>query len=133
MTSHEYAHKLNALADFLLSRPVFDLPTYQKGIDQWLSYFSNKDGFLAAFRALSPGKKEYTEGQYGELKFTPDGVDEKLGWFIKVSRSVVCTLVKPAQPAVYDCEPLLSAAEEAEMHDGSTITELIETVEGVKP
>lgn len=109
MTSHEYAAKLQAIAEKLLHSEAFDLPTYmddycaKNGIVR-IDFFSRKDKFLAAVRAIGSGRKA---GGESTLDFIVG--DLALG----VDRSSVCHIVKPAQPAEYECEPLLSQAEEA--------------------
>jgi len=35
--------------------------------------------------------------------------------YSRIERTEICRLVKPAQEAVYECEPLLSEAEEAQI------------------
>jgi len=45
------------------------------------------------------------------LKFVVS-IADGLTFDVEVARNAVCRLVKPAQPAVYDCEPLLSQEEE---------------------
>ena len=110
-TSRDYAKKLRELADFLDNRPEFPLPDYSdlhyrsRGIET-LRYYSEKAPFLAAVKAV------------GTVTKCADGSDFMLvaanGLLqLCASRESVCRLVKPAQEAVYECEPLLSQAEEA--------------------
>jgi hypothetical protein len=106
MTSHEYAQKLKIAAEFFLSKPEFKI---RNSPILFSSYWSDKEAFLAAVKALGSGEKKY-EGE--SLKFIVT-ITEGLTFDVEVSRSAVCRLVKPAQPAVYDCEPLLSQEEEA--------------------
>jgi hypothetical protein len=108
MTSHEYAKKLRIAADFFLSKPEFKL---RNSPLLFASYWADKDGFLAAVKALGKGEKKY-EGE--SLKFIVT-VAPDLTFDVEVSRSAVCRLVKPAQPAEYECEPLLSQEEESSL------------------
>jgi len=103
MTSYEYAEKLKQQAEFLLARPEFPMPKYEDGKrGLWYMWESSKPAFLAAVKALGPGKKELTD-EY--VKFFPtDGPIH-----VYIDRKVVCKLVRPAE---YDCESLLSQAEE---------------------
>lgn len=104
LNSHEYAAKLKQLADFLLSRPVFDTDwTY---VRMGCPYWSKKESFLGAVKALSPGKKEYTDH---EVTFEPVIGDPRIKISLSVARNAVCVLVRPAE---YDCDPLLKPDEE---------------------
>jgi len=108
MTSHEYAQKLKAAAEFFLSRPAFKV---RNAPLLFSSYWSDKDGFLAAVKALGKGEKKY-DGE--SLKFVVT-IEPGVTFDVEVSRSAGCRLVKPAQPAVYDCEPLLTQEEESNL------------------
>lgn len=109
MTSHEYARRLRTVVDKLLAAESFDLPTYMEshlrrnGVVR-IDFFGHKEEFLAAVCSVGSGKKS---GNESTLDFIVD--DLVLG----VDRSSVCRIIKPAQPAEYECEPLLSQAEEA--------------------
>jgi hypothetical protein len=111
MKSHEYAKKLHELADLLESRPDFKLPDYQRnyisqhGIDNF-SYHGDKTGFLAAVKAVGSGTK--LPGDKDDFSFLACNGLLRL----TVYRTAVCRIVKPAQPAEYDCIPLLSQEEE---------------------
>lgn len=109
MTSHEYARKLAAVADLLAAAPEFEMPSYMDsyiqsyGIDT-IRFHNGKDRFLAAARAIGNGEKIYDGDTFefhvlsGLLRLTVD-------------RDAVCRIVKPAVPAEYECEPLLSQEE----------------------
>jgi hypothetical protein len=100
MTSHEYAAELAAIATRLQDSPSFELA--HAGI-QRLYFWSDKNKFLAAARALGSGQKQYKDD---ELLFIPYGTNLAL----VVNRSAVCRKV---QEEKWDCEPLLSPQEEA--------------------
>ena len=107
-TSHDWALNIQAFAEFLLSRPEFEIsysfPTETRQMTFWSD---GKDQFLAAAKALGTGKKEFTDN---EVKFT---VAHEWGEFtIKAARAVVCRLVKPAE---YECDPFLSPDEEKQL------------------
>jgi hypothetical protein len=111
MTSHEYAEKLYAVASMLNRSPEFQLPAYmdnyveEYGVDRLL-FHSHKDLFLAAVRAIGNGKKS---GNGTDFEFIYSGLH------LVADRSAVCRIVTPAVPAVYDCLPLLSPEEEAQI------------------
>lgn len=108
MTSHEYANRLEKLAAELKSKSDFELPDYSEryygnyGIETF-RYNNQKEGFLQAARALGSGTKD---GTADELTFKHGDIR------LSVDRNVVCKLVRPAE---YECEPLLSEAETAEI------------------
>lgn|SRR5215831_11399992 len=114
MTSHEYAVKLLEVVRLLQTSAEFEMPVYTKtyvenhGIDH-IRYYADKELFLKAVRAVGSGKKIAGEDD----SFTFAAADGLLR--LSVNRDAVCRLVKPAVPAEYECEPLLSQAEEAEI------------------
>lgn len=103
MNSHEYANKLKVVADALLSKPEFETPSKPT---IRLYFWSNKTEFLGAVKALGAGNKEYTTH---DLDFTPVCAE---GLSLTVSRSAVCRKV---QEEKWECEPLLSEMEEAQV------------------
>lgn len=113
MTSHEYATKLKELAAFLEGVDEFPLPDYWDyhiescGLEHF-SYYGEKEAFLAGVRALGSVKKQADKRDFAVL--AANGLLK-----LSVNREAVCRLVKPAQEAVYECEPLLSQAEEAQI------------------
>lgn len=81
-------------------------------------YCERKDEFLAVAAALPrPVYKEPDESQYALCNLPwKDGVRQwdsrSVDLTVKIARSKICKLVKEAQPAQYECEPLLSDTEE---------------------
>lgn len=105
----EVAAELRRIADALDKEP--ETPVQKAHL--FFSCMGEKDQFVAMARLLPrPIIKKYDnpEKQYGEVKLTIEG--DALYVQASVYRSVVCKLIKPAIPAEYDCEPLLSAEEE---------------------
>jgi hypothetical protein len=101
----EIAQELRRIADSLDREPEVELVT------PMLSFYNNdKETFLASVRALPrPLAKDFNDHEYT----LEHGRREGAVWLrTKCDRSKVCKMVKPAQPAVYDCSPLLSAEEE---------------------
>lgn len=99
LTSRVYAEKLRKIADFLDSRPVFELEYDQsKTISFW-----SKDKFVNAVKAIGNATKTYDEGEHSSLYITPvEFPDLKLS----IMRSSVCKKI-----VKFECEPLFSDSE----------------------
>jgi len=112
-TSRDFAKNLRALAEWLDARPEFPMPSVTARTPY--NEYYDKDEFIQAVRALGAGKKE--DGILGKdyLKFIAETTPEDTEVQIEINRVKVCKLVRPAQPAEYDCESLLNQAEEAEI------------------
>jgi hypothetical protein len=111
-TSRDFARNLRALADWLDSKVEFKMQSIEARAPY--NEFYEKDDFIAAVKAIGSGTKgEGLMDNYLKYKSTttPKGTE----FAFEINRSKVCKLVRPAQPAEYDCEPLLSHAEEAEI------------------
>ena len=108
MTSYEYAAKLANLAEFLNDRPEFELPGYTTEFHEHLTYFNDKERFLKAVHALGSGTKAIVDDN---VNFRPS-VDEGIVFQLSINRDRVCRKV---QDAVWECEPLLSTEEEAQV------------------
>lgn len=107
----EIANELRRIADALEREPEAQL------IKPMLSFYnSDKAQFMLSARLLPrPLAKEVTEHEYTLENGRKDGAV----WLrTKCDRNKVCTLVTPAIPAVYECPPLLSEAEEALLEVG---------------
>lgn len=99
------AAELRKLADSLDKEPetVIDRPNLY-----WYHWTDDsKDLFLTIAHLLPrPLKKEYTEN---DLKLVYES--EGLRALTQIPRKAVCRVITPAQPAVYDCDPILSEAQ----------------------
>jgi hypothetical protein len=104
MTSHEYANKLKELSDFLLAKPEFDF--YSNSGRIRLYFGSSKEKFIKAAKALGSVTKTYKDG---DIEVAP--VDHPI-FVLYANRDTVCRKV---QEEKWECEPLLSQAEEAEI------------------
>ena len=102
MDTHEYANNLKKVADELLKRDAFPLPSYDSG-NISLYYYHEKEPFITGVKALGSGKKDLTDSSY--VYFLPSFGGIKLC----VSKDAVCRKV---QDVKYECEPLLNALEE---------------------
>jgi len=113
MTSHEYAREITKIAAGLLDRPEFDMPdyyspTYKKSY-MVLDYFGDKKRFLLAAKAIGTATKGGNDEDYVLIpQFAPM-------LQVRANRNAVCRVVKPAVPAEYECDPLLSPQEEAQV------------------
>src|SRR6266852_4281093 len=103
ITTHDWARELQQTAEFLLSRDAVEIPKIPE-TRGW--FFSEKEVFLNLVRALKPGKKDVSDSY---VDFLPHGAHIQL----TVNRSLVCRRLNPE----YECEPLLSRAEEAELEE----------------
>lgn len=100
-TSHDWARDLQRTADYLLSR----LEVEMESKPAIYNFMYDKEKFLAAVRAMIPGRKVIDEFN---VAFEPKGTILNL----RVPRNLVCRKI---QDVKYDCEPFLSPAEDAEM------------------
>jgi hypothetical protein len=91
-----------------LGRPQFNLPHYEDGGDR-INYFSDKDGFIAAVRAVGGGTKSVSSDDY---KITVATGEQAAQLDLVANRDSVCRKV---QDEVWECEPLLSKEEESSM------------------
>ncbi len=105
MNTREYAVELRKAADFLDSRPEFEVETgIYVSLDPARAHagFYNKENFLQAAKALGNTTKKYTEGEYGKLELT----STESSFAINISRDKVCKKI-----VTYDCEALFSPEE----------------------
>lgn len=110
-TSHDYADSLIRLAEFLRTKPAFNIEESDAVASLYL-FWPHKEVFLGLVRAVHGGEKEYIgHDEDAEVAYT---VTLPTGEWVKgkIRRSNVCKLIRAAE---YDCEPLLSQAEEAEI------------------
>lgn len=107
----DVAVELRKLADALDVNPEQKLvvPT----VAFWHHTAADKSSFLAMARMLprpfAKKVREYSSGNDIELKHQTDNIRICL----TIPQSLTCTLIQPARPAVYDCDPILSVAEES--------------------
>ena len=106
-TTHDWARELHQTAEFLLSREAVEIPKIPE-TRGW--FFSEKEVFLNLVRALKPGKKEMSTSY---VDFFPAGAHIQL----TINRDLVCRRLNPE----YECEPLLSQAEEQELEESVSI------------
>ena len=107
-TAGAVAQELRRIADALDKEPTLEIaPHLSIG-----ARFDDVEGFrkLAKIMPRPMSKRIGCEGTTYE-----DFVLESEFWNIRIPRKTICKIIQPAQPAIYDCPPVLSEEEEAEM------------------
>ena len=107
-TAGAVAQELRRIADALDKEPTLEIAPYLS----ISAKFDDVEGFrkLAKIMPRPMTKKIAFEGETYE-----DFVLESEFWNIKIPRKTICKIIQPARPAIYDCPPVLSEEEEAEM------------------
>lgn len=100
-TSHDWARDLQRTAEFLLSKDAVTIKEIPES-RAWL--WGDKDIFIALVRATKPGRKDTSNSN---IDFTPTGANLRF----TINRDLFCRRLNPE----YECEPLLSPDEDAEM------------------
>lgn len=113
MTAAEFAAGLREVAAFYEENPEMPVPQWR---DFWVTTSSRVE-FISAISTLTRGGKvskfadregSIQNAYHGKRNFGGVIID------VRVPRELVCKLVTPAQPAVYDCPDSLLADEAAE-------------------
>ena len=110
-TATSIATELRRIADVLDKTPDVDL--VKPSLDFYHGYTATKEEFLALAKIFPRPFKKSDGYSHDKVELTHETPSLNVGTSIK--RWKVCTLREPARPAVYDCEPLLSQTEEAEI------------------
>ncbi len=100
------ASELRAFADSLDTNPTLELPYA-------FLYFTchTREEILGLAKIMPrPFEKSYSGNDIRLNHKT-----EALSAWVVAPRELTCTLVTPARPAVYDCEPLLSPDQDASL------------------
>jgi hypothetical protein len=106
----EVAAELRKFADCLDKEPDTE-------IDKPFVYFIHysKKPFISLARLMprpfKKGKEEYGSDPRIRIVYENASIDITS----TIPQSSTCTLVKPAQPAIYDCDPILSLEEDAQL------------------
>jgi hypothetical protein len=102
----QIADHYEGLADVELIRPRLEFNCLSSGKDKFI---------IAAKNVPRPSAKDYgKEGDpYAFIRVNHAGNHIDVQAF--AMRSDICKIIKPAQPAEYDCEPILSIEEQAEI------------------
>jgi hypothetical protein len=105
--AHEVANELRKLADALDKEPDTQLTKPMVSF-----YNDTKDQFLATARLFPrPLKKDVS----GERYLLENDSSSTVWWRSVADRKLVCAVIEPAKPAVYDCPPLLTELEEHDL------------------
>lgn len=109
--AHEVATELRKLADSLDTTPDATVSQAFVSFNNKYEGESAKDKFLAIANAMpKPFKKDYTYLDL-TLRYRTPAIDV----WNSIMRTSICRLIKPAQPAEFECEPLFSTEEEAQL------------------
>ena len=110
-TTGAVAVELRRVADALDKEPEAPLESPVLGFycDSYMAGDKGKSGFLALARIMPRPLEKKPNDTTFRLEYQTDAIHITM----QISRKEVCRLVKPAQPAEYECEPLLSDDEEA--------------------
>lgn len=112
ITAHAAAEALRMVADALDKAPE----TLIKKPNLWWMFHEagDKEIFKHIARILPRPLKKSDTSSYSS---NPDVIvaynSEAIDIDIRIPKSLTCKIVKPAQPAEYECEPLLSEEEES--------------------
>lgn len=109
----EVAAELRKIADALDQSP--DVETITPHLSWFHSFDGSKDQFIATARLLPhPLEKIYEkDGSYPrvEVRHTTASLVSE----VSIYKESICRIIRPAQPAEYDCELTLSETEDASL------------------
>ena len=100
--------ELRRIADVLDKQPNTEI--FKPELSFWHGYAGTKEQFLSLARIFPRPfqKRDGLAGQHYILTHESAALNVEA----RIDRSKVCRLVKPAQEAEYECEPLLTQDEE---------------------
>jgi hypothetical protein len=113
-TAHDIAIELRKMADSLDKEPEAALTKAYV----WMNFSLDKAGFINAARLLPrPAKKRFDEEGRTIDRIHLEYDTPHLEVSASMYRDQFCKILVPAKviPAIYECEPLLSAEEEASL------------------
>jgi hypothetical protein len=100
MNSYEYARQLKKIADYIFSRPEFEVDSTPSA---YLGHYWEREKFITMAKALGGVEKDYSGSELKIIKT----IGEARLW-ASIARDKVCRKV---QEAKWECEPLLSVEE----------------------
>jgi hypothetical protein len=113
----EIAAELRRVADRFDEQPDIEVKRPELSFFHW----SEKQNFLNAVKIMPrPLTKREGGGSFPSLYL--DYTTDALIVEASVQKSTICKLIKPAVPAKYRCEPILSAIEEASLESQAAPT-----------
>ena len=108
-TTAAVASELRRIADLLDKSP--DLEVEQPNLRFYHGYSGKKENFFDLVKVFPRPIKKGDGYSHDEITLTHE--TDALIVYASIYKSSVCTLVAPATPARYACDPLLSLEEEA--------------------
>ena len=111
MKAIDAVENLKKLADLLEKHPGANI--HMASATVW---FAEKNSFLSVARDFPrPFRKGYTGGSFPDLDLDYGTLNEDGEITLRIPQAGICRLVEPAKPARYECDPILSADEEAQL------------------
>lgn len=109
--AHEVATELRKLADSLDQQPEAEV------VKPWITFYGHeKDSFLTTARLLPrPLKKRVEDPETRWARLRLENNTPTIDICASIEQSKTCTLITPARAAVYECDPILSPEEDAEL------------------
>jgi hypothetical protein len=104
----DVALELRKLADALDKEPETEI---QQAF-VFFTHYSEKSEFLSLAKMLPRPLKKSESTYLSDPEFQLEYQVPAIHIMATIKKSVMCSLVKPAMPAVYRCDPLLSLEEE---------------------
>ena len=104
----EIARELRAFADHLDKSG--DVELIRPDLSFYHGYAATKEQFLHASSVFPRPFKKSDGWDHKQIRLTHE--TESLRIEASIEKDKVCTLIAPARPAVFECEPLLSQLEE---------------------
>jgi hypothetical protein len=105
-TAHEIANKLREIADRFDAQPELQLESASLHFHPY-----GKQHFLNTV-SLMPRPFKKSVPSWDDESIQIEHENDAVKVYATAKRKLACRLITPAQPAVYDCDPLLSQAEE---------------------
>lgn len=103
------AAELRKFADSLDSNPDVEIEAPSVSFYHWLK--EEKDRFLTVAKLIPRPAKKSLVGSGEEPRIRVQYATDAISIYANIPQSATCTLVEPAKPAVYRCDPILSEQE----------------------
>lgn len=115
--AHEIATELRKLADALDAQPDAELV---RPFLSWHHHSASEKGSFLSIAQIMPRPFKKTVDTLGsnpvlDIQYQSNAITA----YAQIPQSLTCELVEPAKPAVYRCDPILSALEEAQLESSN--------------